>query len=113
MDAADILAMYRSMCLQTVIVRRFSSLALGRTAADFTGAGNAVLYGATDLVDAVKQGDQRVIVIADDLAASGLALPVVKTDRVVVDGRELSIESLKTRKALDGTVIAYEIQARG
>ena len=54
-----------------------------------------------------------MLVYADDLAANGLSLPVTSADKVVVKGREIAIVSPGERKAPDGTLVVYELQARG
>jgi hypothetical protein len=111
MTEADALkADYRSFCLQTVIVRRYAA---DRTPTDAQCAGNARLYNASELVGTITQGDQRVIVLADDIATGGISLPLTTFDKVVVGGVEFAVRSPNERKALDGTLIAYEVQARG
>lgn len=112
MPAADILDTYRRTCLQPVTIRRYSGSA-PRTSHDYTGMGNARLYGAAELTGSIKQGDWRVIVIVADLVDAGLALPVTTNDRVVVKGQELKVMVPAERSALEGDLIAYEITARG
>lgn len=112
-DADALKADYRSFLLQTVSIRRYSGLGAARTYLDYAGAGHAKLYDTSQLVPGITQGDQRVLVMADDLVTSGITLPVRTDDHVMVGDVQLGIIKLGTRKALDGTLIAYEIQARG
>jgi hypothetical protein len=115
MDAEEIKAMYRSFCLQPITVRRYSGTGAGRTPEDFTPImGNARLYSGKELVDGVAQGDQQIILIADDLVAVGLTMPLRASDKILPGGRELTIVGMPgERNALDGSLVAYDLQARG
>lgn len=112
LSAADLQAMYADMCQQVVSVRRYTGLGSSRTHVDYAGVGNARLYGASELVGSVKQGDQKVILCLQGLD-NAFSLPLKTSDAVVVGGIERSIQSIAERKALDGTLIAYELQCRG
>lgn len=103
--------MYREACQHSIIVRRYSGSP--RIPTDVDVAGNAQLYAAEKLGNGVVQGDTRVIVLVEDIEDSPISLPLTTNDKVVVDGRELAILVPGTRKALDGTLIAYELQVRG
>jgi hypothetical protein len=113
MTADDLKAQYKDFCLQSVSIRRFTGPAASRTSTDYAAFGNAALYTAAELVGSVKQGDYKIIVIAGDLTTAGLTLPVTTSDRAVIDSRELGILAVSQRKAPDGTLIAYELAARG
>ena len=54
-----------------------------------------------------------VIVLVESLGVAGYPVPIVIGDRVVLSGRERRVISIEERKALDGTLIAYDLQARG
>lgn len=112
--ADDIKAMYRRALRQTVIVRRYTGEDEPRPKIDATCRANAKQYSGAELTGNILQGDHKVIVYADDIVAGGIALPLLASDNLVVDGNQLTITTPPgTRKALDGTLIAYEIQARG
>jgi len=114
LNAAQLRASYRRMCLETITVRRLSGLGAQRTAVDYEGAGRSSLYGGDQLVGAVRQGDHKVIVMTDDLVANGLTLPVTTDDKVPIGGRDLAIIDVpKERKSREGTLIAYELTCRG
>jgi hypothetical protein len=49
----------------------------------------------------------------EDLILRGFPLPVTSNDKVVVKGKEMAIQSPGTRKAPDGTVVVYDLQASG
>jgi hypothetical protein len=114
MSPGEILAMYRSMCLMTVVIRRYSGLPGARTSVDKTVKGHFRLYSGKELVGTITQGDQAVIVLADDLVAAGFPA----ADHGRRPGRHRWRERkilapIGERKALDGTLIAYDLQARG
>jgi hypothetical protein len=114
MNPAQIRAMYKSFCQMALTVRRYSGPTSARTSVDYAAKGNARLYSGKELIGTIAQGDQQVIVLVDDLVANGFQLPIVVADKIVMGGRERQILApIGERKALDGTLIAYELQARG
>jgi hypothetical protein len=92
-SADELLAMYQRQCLQNISVRRYSGTGVARTKNDYAAHGNAHAYSAKELVVGITQGDIKVVVIANDLVANNLTLPVITSDKVVVDGRECAIHS--------------------
>jgi hypothetical protein len=99
------------MCLMDVTIRRYNA---AREKTDYAVKGNVRLYGGQELVGTIVQGDVAVIVLADALAEADFILPVTPADKVVWGGRERAILApIGERRALDGTLIAYELQARG
>lgn len=112
--AAQIKAAYARDLAEPIIVRRYTGTGASRPRFDVEVRGKATQYGAEELIAAVQQGDQKVFVLVDDLIAAQFPLPVVvNTDKVVVKGKELAIINPGERKAPDGTLVAYELQARG
>jgi hypothetical protein len=109
----ELRADYRSFCGQSITLRRYSGAGAARTKTDYSAAGNSQVYAAKELIGPIVQGDRKVIVLADDLAGAGLALPVRTSDKVIDGGRECAILVPGERRALDGTLIAYELQVRG
>lgn len=62
---------------------------------------------------AIRQGDREVLVMADDLAAAGFPLPVLKSDRIVVTATGDTLNILKVdayKRAMAGCI---EIEASG
>jgi hypothetical protein len=60
---------------------------------------------------AIRQGDRQILVMADDLAAAGFPLPVLKSDRVLVPGDTINIITVDANKrAMAGCI---EIEAAG
>ena len=113
MSATEILASYRRNLNEPITVRRYSGTGASRTAANSEVKGKAWGYTAAEIVGSIIQGDERVLVIADDLEAAGFSLPVKTSDKVVIGDKEKAIISPGQRKAPDGTLIAYELQVRG
>lgn len=113
MNAEEIKAHYRAELKETIIVRRYSGTGSNRPKFDAEARGKAWDYAATELVGSVQQGDVRVLVLVEDLIAKGLSLPVTANDKVIVNGRELAIMVPGQRKAPDGTIVVYDVQARG
>lgn len=98
-----------------VIIRRYTGTGTSRMKFDTPGcAGRMLGYQPQDLVGSIQQGDSKLIVLAEDLAGVGIALPVTTNDKAVVRGKELAIIAIddKTRRVA-GVLIAYDIQVRG
>lgn len=113
MQASEIKAAYARELKETIVVRRYTGAGANRPRFDVAVRGKATPYSATELIGTVIQGDQRILVLAEDIIAAQMVLPVTTNDKVVVKGKELSIQNPAERKAPDGTLVAYEIQARG
>ena len=113
MTADDIKAHYAAELQEPVIVRRYTGAGNSRPKFDAEVRGKAWGYNAQELVGSIVQGDQRVLVLVDDLISAGFALPVTSADKLVVKGREIAIVSAGQRKAPDGTICVYDLQARG
>lgn len=98
----------------SVTFRRYYGAGASRPKFEATVPAKVSGYGPQDLAGPIQQGDVRVIVIASDLSAKRFPLPVRNGDKVVVDGRELSVVSpdAATRR-VGGVVVAYDLTARG
>lgn len=112
-DADSLKADYRSFLLQTVTIRRYSGSPPSRTPTDYTAAGNFKITGSKEISPGVFQLESLSIVMADDLIDAGLTLPITADDQVMNGDTEMTVTTVKERKALDGTLIALEITARG
>ncbi len=113
MQASEIKAAYASELKETIGVRRYTGAGANRPRFDVYVRGKATPYGTDEFINTVVQGDQRILVLAEDIIAAQMALPVTTNDFVVVRGKQLAIINPAERKAPDGTLVAYEIQARG
>lgn len=73
-------------------------------------------YAPDELVGGVQQGDRKVVVLAEDVAAAGFPEPIQPggRDKIVVRDRVLNVEAVddNTRR-VDGVLIAYELTVRG
>ena len=112
MNAAEIKRAYARELKETIGVRRYTGTGATRPRYDIFIRGKATPYGATELIGTITQGDQKVFLLAEDIIAGLMTLPITTNDKVVVKGKELSIVNPAERKAPDGTLVAYEIQAR-
>lgn len=114
MDARQIKRMYGNMCKMSLTLRRYAGAPGSRAYTDYAVMGHARLYTGKELIGTIAQGDLAIIVLADAIATAGLQLPILTADKIVLNGRERAIlPPIGERKALDGTLIALELQARG
>lgn len=119
MDQAGIRAQYRRIMDrhvgEAVLIRRFQGT--GRAPGHFDHGpvmARPKGYAPEQLVGAVKQGDVWLIVLAEDIEATGIALPITREDRIVLRGRELAIEEIDgNTRSVQGVVIAWELRVRG
>jgi hypothetical protein len=99
---------------ETVLIRRYSGSGSSRTATDVSVRARVVSYDPKELVGGIQQGDAKVIALAEDLDGSAITLPLVKSDKCVVRGRELNIQgSDDNTRRIQGVLVAYELQVRG
>lgn len=72
-------------------------------------------YKPQEIAGTIMQGDQLVIVLADDLVDGSFPVPPRKGDKVLTsDGRTLTVIYCDPNtRMVDSTLIAYEMQARG
>lgn len=115
-DAEQWRASYARQCQMPVVIR---SNRPGQEPVEMTVRGR--LKGATpeELVAGLDQRSVHVVVLAEDVEAGiadGFPGPMRAHDKVVASGRTLNIEPPIddiTRRSPDGTLIAYEMVARG
>lgn len=116
MNAAQIRRDYREALSdvgETIILRRFVAGGLpieAEVRARVTG------FQEAELVGGVKQGDRRVIVLAEDVEATGFPVPFSTggSDKAVVRGKALNIQIVDdSTRRVGGVLIAYDITARG
>lgn len=110
-------SVYRDMMEEVgenVFVRRYFGTGVNRNKFEVKVLARIVGYSPQELVGTIVQGDQKLIVLVDDLEIYQFPLPLIKNDKVVVRGKELNIEAVdgNTRR-IDGELIAYELQVRG
>ncbi len=113
MNAAEIKRAYAAELKETIGVRRYTGAGANRPRYDIFIRGKATPYGTDELMGTVTQGDQRVILLVEDIIAAQMSLPITTNEFLVVKGKQIAIINPAERKAPDGTLVAYEIQARG
>lgn len=74
-------------------------------------------YAPSELVGGINQGDSRVILLAEDVAAGGFPLPITSTngiDVVWINGRQRTIKSVdEYTHRIAGVLLAYDCTVRG
>ncbi len=100
-----------------VTLRRYTGSAGGATRPRFDyGSILARVRGfkGADLVGEVRQGDRRCILLAEDVFAAGIAMPLLKGDKVLLRGAELNVEDPDADTVRVGEVlIAFILRLRG
>jgi hypothetical protein len=113
MSSDDIKALYRAELKETVVIRRYTGTGANRPKFEAAVSGSSRRYRGTELIGNIVQGDQEILVLVEDLIKKKFALPVTANDKIVIAGKELAIIAANERADLDGTLIAYDLQARG
>lgn len=97
----------------TVTIRRYTGTGSTRSFVEKVVRARVMGYSADQLVGSIIQGDQKVVIYADDVTAP-LSLPIVKSDKIWIDGRETAVESPDHRtRSVAGVVIGINVQVRG
>ena len=105
-------AMYRRQLQahgETITLRR---IVPNESTLEATALAKVTGYTPDELVGGIIQGDQRAIVLAEDVAAGAIPLPLKTGDKLVYMGRVLNVQFLALRRVA-GETIAYDITARG
>lgn len=99
---------------EDVILRRVNAAPAEPT--EVTVRARVTGYAPHELVGGVQQGDRKVVLLAEDVAAADFPEPIRPggKDKIVVDGRVLNIEVVDDHtRSVDGVLIAYELAVRG
>jgi len=117
MTPAEARAEHRSMLSEIgedVYIRRYYGTGTSRPFFEAKVQARVSAYDATELVGTVVQGDRKIIVLSGDLEEAQFPLPILVSDKCIVEGKELAILSPdRFTRRLAGEVIAIEIQCRG
>lgn len=98
---------------EAVTFRQYDGSTPDRSHTDFETAARVMSYSPADLVGNIKQGDSRLIVLAEDFETAPFAA-LRQNDKAIVRGRELNIEAVDdSTRRVGGVLIAYEIRVRG
>lgn len=99
---------------ETVLIRRYYGIGTPRSKYEKAALARVAAYDAEELVGAIVQGDQKIILLAEDLESGPVTLPLLISDKVVVRGKELQIVSIDANtRRVGGSLCAYELQVRG
>jgi hypothetical protein len=99
---------------ETIYIRRYTGTGTSRPHTDYAARARVTGYAANELVGTAQQGDRRAILLADDLTAAGITLPITANDKAVVRGKELAIIAPDdSTRRLEGELIAYDLRLRG
>lgn len=80
--------------------------------ASVTVQGLPYQYAPRDLVGGLMQGDQRVEILNDEIAAAGWPGPPGKPDRLLIDGRTSTLQG--ARPICEGSgLIGWSLWVRG
>lgn len=82
---------------------------------DATVRGRASGFGLSDVAGAVQQNQRMIVVLAEDVEASGFPAPFqANIDRVVWGARVMPITYADaTKRRVAGVLIAYELHVAG
>jgi hypothetical protein len=108
--------MYRRFLKDTVTITRLAGASPSQTSTAATSIrAHVASYSPQEIVGAIMQGDQKVILLKQDLDAASWPVPPHKGDKIITsDGRHLTVQFCDANtKRVGNTIIAYEIQARG
>jgi hypothetical protein len=116
MTPGELREMYREEIAEhgkSVLVRRYSGTGASRTPTDVTVRVRVSGYRAERIAGTIREGDQNVILLAEDIEGTAND-PVRVGDKIVDSGKELNIEAVdRSTRAVAGTLIAYDLQVRG
>lgn len=123
MDVSGVIDSYRRMVAEAgepVWLRRYSGTGASRTGYDYGPVMARVTgYMPHELVGNVKQGDRKVVMMADEVEPAGFPLPFQPADKLVLrlgalDEKELNIEFADdSTRRVGGVLVAYELRAAG
>jgi hypothetical protein len=99
---------------EKVLIRRYFGTGNNRSKFEVEVRARIVGYIASELVGTIIQGDQKAILLQEDLLIFQFPLPLMKNDKIVVKGKERNIESADgDSRKIGGELIAWELQIRG
>ena len=99
---------------ETVKLRRYTGTGPSRVANDYNVRAWVKGFDPHTLIGNIVYGDRHAIVLAEDVAATALTLPVTISDKLVLRGRELAILFVDDSTHRDGgKLVAYEMKVAG
>jgi hypothetical protein len=114
MPLAQTKSLYRRTLRERVLIRRYTGTGPGRTSVDVSCRAKIIGDSSGVLVGDVRQFEFDAVVLAEDLATGGIALPLTPADKLVLQGREMAIMFPDNATRSDeGVLVAYQIKAKG
>ncbi|MEP9389656.1 hypothetical protein [Mesorhizobium sp. KR9-304] len=113
-EAKDAYSRAMDVAGEAIVIRRYTGTGQGRPFFDASVRARVVDYEPHEIIGAIKQGDRKLIVLAEDMIAAQIPLDLHNGDKAVVRGKELNIEAADdSTRRMQGVLIAYELQVRG
>lgn len=107
-------SLYARTLREVILVRRFTGSGPTRTKHDTYAKAKVSEYNMNELVGLVLEGDQKLVVSAQDLIDRSFTFPITTSDKLVVRGKELAIISVDDNSRRYGSdLIAIDLQCRG
>jgi hypothetical protein len=99
---------------EPVIVRVFAGVGPTRTHVDYATMARITGFNPHEIVGAIQQEDNKVIILAENLATAGMTGEIKINDKLIARGRTYNIEAsdYNTRR-VQGVLIATELRIRG
>ena len=99
---------------ENVLIRRYYGIGNNRSKFEVEVKARVFDYAPQELIGTIIQGDVKALVLVEDLENKQFPVPILKNDKVIIQGKELNIEAVdrNTRKVM-GELMAYELQVRG
>lgn len=79
---------------------------------EVTALGKVTGYSPDELVGGVNQGDQKVLLLAEDLELAGFPVPPKSGDKVIHLGVTLNVQFRPTHRRVGTTTVAYDLVVR-
>lgn len=99
---------------EEIVIRRYTGTGESRVYFDAPVRARVTGFEPHEIVGIIQQGDRKVILLAEDMAAAQIPYELGNGDRVVVRGEELNIEGANDNtRRVQGVLIAIELQVRG
>lgn len=117
MNVEGIKARYREALSkrgETIKIRRYTGTGPSRPMFEVECRAVVTGYQPEEMVGGIQQADKKAIVLHEDLAGTGLSLPLTNSDFAIVKGKQhaIRVPDDATRRVA-GVVIAYELQVIG
>ena len=101
---------------EPIMIRRYTGVGPNRPRFDAEVRARVMAYEPHELVGNIVEGERKAIILAEDLIAAQITLPLVVGDnlKAVVRGREVAVKAVddNTRRVA-GVLVAVELRIGG